>query len=78
MVILTVVLLATSAWAEVDRISPSDARFMVKTGQALLVCAYDDVGKCAEIRLEGSIDLATLQKVGNALRRDSTVIFFCT
>lgn len=71
-------LAAGAALAEIPRVTASDARFLVKTNQALLVCAYDDVQRCAETLLEGSLDVATLRKVRPALRRDFTIIFYCT
>ena len=71
-------LAAGAALAEIPRVTASDARFLVKTNQALLVCAYEDVQRCAENRLEGSVDLAALRKVRPALRRDFTIIFYCT
>lgn len=76
LVIFVVVLSAVPALAQVDRISPVDARFMVGAGEALLICGYEDVEKCAEMRLEGSIDRATLEKVEKALKQEFTLIFY--
>ena len=76
--VILLVLMSGTAFAEISRISASDARFLVKTNQALLVCAYDDVQRCAENRLEGSLDVMTLRRVRPALRRDFTIIFYCT
>ncbi len=71
-------LMATAAFAEVARVSASDTRFLVKTNQALLVCAYEDVLQCAENRLEGSVNVVDLRRVAPALKRDFTIIYYCT
>lgn len=76
LMVLAVVLPAAVAWADVDRISPGDARLMVEEGKALLICAYEDARKCAESRLEGSIDLVTLKRVEKGLKPDFTLVFY--
>lgn len=40
------------------RISPQDAYRQVTSGQAVLVCAYEDEAKCNAMMLQGAISLA--------------------
>jgi len=43
--------------ADVARITPQEAHARVSSGQALLVCAYDDPARFAALRLEGAISI---------------------
>jgi hypothetical protein len=63
--------------AQVERISPEEARPRVQSGQALLVCAYDDDAKCASIRLEGSTTVRELRQRLPSLPRDQESITYC-
>ena len=63
--------------AEVERISAEDARRKVQSGQALLVCAYDDDAKCATMRLEGATTLNDLRRTLPSLPRGREVILYC-
>ena len=42
---------------EVARISPQDAHPLVRSGQAILVCAYENEQTCSTIMLEGAISM---------------------
>ena len=61
--LLLVFLTAASSAAQkgppmaIDRISVIEAQKLVKSGDALLVCSYDD-NRCKEILLEGAIFLS--------------------
>ena len=59
------------------RIGVEEARRHVPSGQALLVCGYDDDAKCRQIALEGSISLAEFQSRLPALPKSQEIIFFC-
>lgn len=62
---------------DVPRVSGSRARFLVKAGRALLVCAYEDEDRCAEVGPKGSISLMALRSRASGLARTRTLIFFC-
>lgn len=62
---------------DVPRIDVEEARRKVAAGQALLICAYEDEGKCGRMRLEGSTTLSELQARLPSLRKDEELIFYC-
>jgi hypothetical protein len=63
--------------AKVARITPQEAQPRVIAGQALLVCAYEDPARCAELRLEGAISLQEFRARRSALPRGQEIIFYC-
>jgi hypothetical protein len=63
---------------EPERIKPEEAHQRVESGQAMLVCAYDDEKKCSEIKLEGSISLKELEAKLSSLPKEREIIFYCT
>ncbi len=63
--------------ADIERIPAADARRRVQSGQALLVCAYDDEAKCNKMKLDGAISLATFRSRLPSLPRQQEVIFYC-
>ena len=62
---------------EVTRISPQDAYPQVKSGQALLVCAYANEKTCSTIMLEGAISLKEFESRLAGLKKDQPIIFYC-
>ena len=62
---------------EVTRISPQDAYPSVKSGQALLVCAYANEKTCSTIMLEGAISLQEFESRLAGLKKDQPIIFYC-
>ncbi|MFO0967444.1 MAG: hypothetical protein U0793_17935 [Gemmataceae bacterium] len=58
-----------------ERIDPRQAHERVASGNALLVCAYDEPDKCAKYRLEGAITLDELRR--RAVGKDQEIIFYC-
>ena len=58
-------------------IDPTQAREKVRSGQAILVCAYDDVKKCRDIMLDGAVMLAQFKAAADQTGKDREVIFFC-
>lgn len=62
---------------EVTRISPQDAHPLVKSGQALLVCAYANEKTCSTIMLEGAIFLKEFESRLAGLKKDQPIIFYC-
>ncbi len=63
--------------AEVERIGVEQARRDVESGRALLVCAYEDEGKCAQMRLEGAMSLADFRVEEPNLAHDREIVFYC-
>jgi rhodanese-related sulfurtransferase len=63
--------------AKVERITPQEAQPRVAAGQALLVCAYEDPARFAEIHLEGAISIQEFRTRRAALPRDQEIIFYC-
>jgi hypothetical protein len=72
-----------SGWASytkseeaVERVSAEDARQMAKSGDALLVCAYDD-DSCKSIMFEGALLKSELEARMVSLPKDQKIIFYC-
>jgi hypothetical protein len=63
--------------AEVERISAEEARRKVQSGQAVLVCAYEDEAKCGTMRLDGAITLGELRRTLPSLAKDREIILYC-
>jgi rhodanese-related sulfurtransferase len=63
--------------AEAKRISVSQAYPKVKSGKALLVCAYADEAKFKAMRLEGALSLKELEGRLAELSKDQEIIFYC-
>lgn len=61
--------------AQAVRVNPQEVRDKVKSGKALLVCAYDDEEKCRQYPLEGAITLTELRS--RAPAKDQELIFYC-
>lgn len=62
---------------EPTRTAPDEVRRRVSSGQALLVCAYDDEKRYARIRLEGSISYNEFAGMKPSLPRDREIITYC-
>lgn len=58
-----------------ERIDAERARERVETGDALLVCAYDEEGKCRDLEVEDAITLAELRS--RDMANDREIVFFC-
>ena len=63
--------------ADIERIAPEEALEHVRSGQALLVCAYENDAKCSRMRLDGAISLRELEAQHATLPRDRQLIFYC-
>ena len=61
--------------ASAERIDVEGARERVRSGDALLVCAYEDEAKCRGFGLEEALTLAQLES--REVSRDREIIFFC-
>jgi hypothetical protein len=60
----------------IDRVSVMDARKSIKSGDALLVCSYND-DRCKEIILEGAILLSEFESKLPSLPKSQQIIFYC-
>ena len=63
--------------SEPVRISVNEARQKVISGQALLVCAYDDAEKFKKNQLEGALFFPELLSRLPALNKSQKIIFYC-
>ncbi len=61
---------------EPKRISAEEAHKKVASGEALLVCAYDDEEKFRKIHLQNAISLQEFKTRIPALPREQEVIFY--
>jgi hypothetical protein len=61
----------------VQRIAAESAYSEVRTGDALLVCAYDDQNKCEKYRLTHGVALDELQAHLSTLPKNRKLIFYC-
>ena len=63
--------------AEAARVDPEEVLEKIESGEALLVCAYEDVAKCRDADLEGSITLGELRSRLASIPKDKEIVFFC-
>lgn len=61
--------------ANAERIDAERARERVQSGDALLVCAYDDEEKCRKFGLDHALTLGDFQ--ARDVPRDREIVFFC-
>ncbi len=59
------------------RIGPEEAYRKVKSGEALLVCAYDDEATFQKMRLDMAISLDEFKKRLPAIPKEQEIIFYC-
>jgi len=62
---------------DIERVAPALVRERVLTGNALLVCAYDDDGKYGRLRLDGSMSLSEFKAGVSGIAKDREIIFYC-
>lgn len=60
------------------RVSPQEIRPRVKSGEAILVCAYADESRCRGLQLEDSLILQEFQEKLPDLPKDKEIVFYCT
>ena len=63
--------------AEPVRISPEETRKRIRSGAALLVCAYDDDEKFKRNQLEGAISFKEFKMRSGSLAKGQEIIFYC-
>lgn len=59
------------------RIPPEEVHEKVMSGNALLVCGYDDADKFSANHLEGAISLSEFKSRLPSLEKDQEIIFYC-
>lgn len=59
------------------RINPEETYRNVKSGEALLVCAYDDEATYQTMRLDMAISLGEFQKRLPEIPKEKEIIFYC-
>ena len=67
----------TKAVADMNRINPDEAVEMVKSGKALLVCAYGD-DTCKTILFEGALLRSEFESRLDTLPKTQEIIFYCS
>lgn len=63
--------------ADITRVSPAQARERLRSGTALLVCAYDDEELCRRNRLEGALSMKEFTSRLSTLDKNQEIIFYC-
>ena len=61
---------------ELARVSPEEIYPKVKSGKAILVCAYRDDEECKRINLEGSISFTEFSSRLSQYSTEQDIIFF--
>jgi hypothetical protein len=63
--------------ATILRVSPEEVYPRVKSGDSLLVCAYDSEETFLTMRLEGAISLKEFKNKVSVLPKNQEIIFYC-
>jgi rhodanese-related sulfurtransferase len=63
--------------SEPTRISAQETRQKVSSGEALLVCVYDDAEKFQNNHLEGARSFSEFQSNLSTLAKDREIVFYC-
>ena len=61
---------------DIERIGPDQTREKVQSGDALLVCSYND-DKCKPLLLEDAILLSAFEAKLPSLPKNQEIIFYC-
>lgn len=59
------------------RIQAREIRPRVKSGDAMLVCAYDSDEKFQKFKLEGAVSLAEFRTLVPTLAKGKELVFYC-
>ena len=68
--------LAGTENAGIPRIAPEAAKAKLDSGEALMVCSYDDA-RCEDMLIEGALLKSELQQKQDTLDKDAEIIFYC-
>jgi len=62
--------------AEPVRVTPKEIYEKMKSGKALLVCAYEDEAKFRKMQLEGAISFNEFKSKLASLPKDQEIVFY--
>jgi hypothetical protein len=62
---------------EVTRVTPEEIYPRLRSGEALLVCAYDDEAKFQRHQLAEAISFTEFQSLRPTLPQDREIVFYC-
>jgi rhodanese-related sulfurtransferase len=62
---------------DVTRVTPEEIQPRLQSGEAILVCAYEDEAKFQRLRLPGAISLAAFKSLQPTLPQDREIVFYC-
>jgi hypothetical protein len=62
--------------SEPERVTAEEVHEKLKSGRALLVCAYEDETKFKAMRLEGAISLNEFKSKLPSLAKDQEIVFY--
>lgn len=63
--------------SETIRISPAEVMQKMETGEALLVCAYENDEKFQRYQLDGAISYGEFQNMLGSLDKSQEIVFYC-
>lgn len=63
--------------SEIIRVRPEEVRPKVGSGEALLVCAYEQDWKFLQMNLEGAISFSEFQSRLPSLSKNREIVFYC-
>lgn len=62
---------------ETPRVRPEEILGRVQSGEALLICAYDDDEKFKTLHLEKALSLRQFQELKPSIPKDKELVFYC-
>ncbi|MCF8039256.1 MAG: hypothetical protein K9K79_08055 [Desulfohalobiaceae bacterium] len=68
--------LAGPGRGSIERIAPEAARAKLESGQALMVCSYNDA-RCRNMLIEGALLKSEFEEKLASLDKDQEIIFYC-
>ena len=63
--------------SEPKRVTAEEVYDKLKSGKALLVCAYEDEEKFKKLQLEGAISLNAFKSRLSSFSKDQEIVFYC-
>jgi hypothetical protein len=62
---------------EAPRVNPEEIYPKLRSGEALLVCAYDSDARFRQVRLEGAVSQEEFKSLRPTLPRHREIVFYC-
>jgi hypothetical protein len=62
---------------EVPRVTPEEIYPKLRSGEALLVCAYENEAKFRRLQLESAISWEEFKSLRPTLPKDREIVFYC-